>query len=199
MDATLKIAIAEPSVIVRSGVASALKRITGYHVQTFEITAFGQIANYIKIHKPDILVVNPVFWGNIDINKIKQESEQAKLKIVALTTNMIDENIINNFDGNFTLFDTIESLSDKILHLFSKSEITIDTKILSQREKEILACLVKGMTNKEIAQTLFLSPHTVITHRRNITTKLEIHSTAGLTVYAIVNKIIELDDLKGGM
>ena len=67
---------------------------------------------------------------------------------------------------------------------------------LSAREKEIITCVVRGLTNKEIAQTLFLSTHTVISHRRNIARKLEIHSTAGLTVYAIMNKLIEIDEIK---
>ncbi len=68
--------------------------------------------------------------------------------------------------------------------------------ILSVREKEIVTCVVKGMTNKEIADALFLSAHTVITHRRNIARKLQIHSPAGLTIYAIINKLIELQDIK---
>ena len=67
---------------------------------------------------------------------------------------------------------------------------------LTDREIEILASVVKGLTNKEIAQKLFLSTHTVISHRRNITRKLEIHSTAGLTIYAIVNKLVTLDEIK---
>ena len=64
-------------------------------------------------------------------------------------------------------------------------------------EKEIVICVVKGMTNKEIAEKLFLSIHTVITHRRNISKKLQIHSAAGLTIYAIVNKLVTLNDVKG--
>lgn len=67
---------------------------------------------------------------------------------------------------------------------------------LTDREIEILTCVVRGMTNKEIATKLFLSAHTVISHRRNITRKLEIHSTAGLTIYAIVNRLITIDDIK---
>ena len=54
----------------------------------------------------------------------------------------------------------------------------------------------KDMTNKEIAESLCLSIHTVITHRRNIARKLQIHSPAGLTIYAIVNKLVELNDIK---
>ncbi len=67
---------------------------------------------------------------------------------------------------------------------------------LSSREKEIIVCVVKGMTNKEIAEELYISPHTVITHRRNIAQKLQIHSAAGLTIYAIVNKLVELSEIK---
>lgn len=67
---------------------------------------------------------------------------------------------------------------------------------LSQREKEIIGCIAKGMTSKEIADKLCLSVHTVTTHRRNITTKLQIHTPAGLTIYAIVNKLVSLSDIK---
>ena len=67
---------------------------------------------------------------------------------------------------------------------------------LSAREKEIIVCVVKGMTNKQIADALCISTHTVITHRRNIAAKLQIHSAAGLTIYAIVNKLVELSEIK---
>ena len=67
---------------------------------------------------------------------------------------------------------------------------------LSQREKEIVTCVVKGMSNKEIADHLFISIHTVITHRRNIARKLEIHSPTLLTVYAIVNKLVDISEVK---
>lgn len=56
---------------------------------------------------------------------------------------------------------------------------------MSAREREIVVCIVKGMTNKQIADALCISTHTVITHRRNIVAKLQIHSPAGLTIYAI--------------
>lgn len=67
---------------------------------------------------------------------------------------------------------------------------------LSQREKEIISCVAKGMTSKEIADKLCLSVHTVTTHRRNITTKLQIHSPAGLTIFAIVNNLVSIEDIK---
>lgn len=63
---------------------------------------------------------------------------------------------------------------------------------LSDREKEVLTLVVQGLINKEIADKLHLSLHTVVSHRKNIARKLNIHSTAGLTIYAIVNKLIEV-------
>lgn len=71
-----------------------------------------------------------------------------------------------------------------------------EQETLSAREKEIIVCVVKGLTNKEIADELCISTHTVITHRRNIASKLQIHSAAGLTIYAIVNKLVELSEIK---
>lgn len=67
---------------------------------------------------------------------------------------------------------------------------------LSKREIEVVKCVAKGMANKEIADTLCLSIHTVLTHRKNIARKLQIHSPAGITIYAIVNKLVELKDIK---
>lgn len=73
---------------------------------------------------------------------------------------------------------------------------TDETEELSEREKDIVRSVAKGMSNKEIADEHFISIHTVITHRRNISRKLSIHSTAGLTVYAILNKLVDIEDLR---
>lgn len=73
---------------------------------------------------------------------------------------------------------------------------TIDEQ-LSDREKEIVACVAKGLSNKDIADKLYLSINTVTTHRRNIARKTNIHSSAGLTIYAIVNKLVTLSEVNG--
>ncbi len=72
---------------------------------------------------------------------------------------------------------------------------TPPTETLSEREREIVACIVRGMTNKEVAEQLFISVNTVLTHRKNISRKLNIHSVSGLTIYAIVNKIVNVADI----
>lgn len=71
-----------------------------------------------------------------------------------------------------------------------------ETEELSDRERDVLIQLVRGLSNKEIADVLCISTHTVISHRKNITRKLNIHSTAGLTIYAIVNKLVDLNTLE---
>lgn len=73
---------------------------------------------------------------------------------------------------------------------------TTDTEPLSDREKDVIVALVQGMSNKEIADHLFIAVNTVITHRRNIARKLQIHSPAGLTIYAIVNGLVDISSVK---
>ena len=67
---------------------------------------------------------------------------------------------------------------------------------LSDRERDVIVGVVQGMQNKEIADHLCISVNTVITHRRNIARKLQIHSPAGLTIYAIVNGLVDISSVK---
>ncbi len=197
----LTIAIAEPSVIIRSGITVALKRIPGFRIQPVEIISVDTLNNYLHGHKPDILIINPFFWGHFDIAKLKEETENPKLKSLALLYSGVDVNLLHNYDDTVSIYDSVEQLKEKLEKLYESpaTKISDETNALSIREKEIITCVVKGLTNKEIAKELFLSTHTVISHRRNIARKLEIHSTAGLTIYAIVNKLVELDEIKKNM
>ena len=67
---------------------------------------------------------------------------------------------------------------------------------LSEREREIVNCIARGMSNKDVADKLFISINTVLTHRKNIFRKLDIHSISGLTIYAVVNGLITLDEIR---
>ena len=75
---------------------------------------------------------------------------------------------------------------------FANVEHAEQSESISEREKEVIVAIVQGMSNKQIADCLCISPHTVITHRKNIARKLQIHSPAGLTVYAIANGLVEI-------
>ena len=103
----------------------------------------------------------------------------------------LEEEVKKNLDNYNT--------SIKVQEAVEKEESLSRQDDLSQREKEIICCVVKGMSNKEIAENLFISVHTVITHRRNIARKLQIHSPTLLTVYAIVNKLVDISEVKVGI
>ena len=86
-------------------------------------------------------------------------------------------------------------------YIVENEEDTIDveddkTDVLSQREKEIIICIAKGLSNKEISDELNISINTVTTHRRNISSKLQIHSIAGITIYAIANGLVRMSEIE---
>ena len=195
----IRIAIAETSVIIRGGLTAALKRLPNVKVQPIELLSIEALHDCVRTQCPDMLIVNPAFGDYFDIGKFREETSGKKIRVIALVTSFVDASLLSKYDESISIFDDLERLSKKIsglLNVPSEEEGLENQDTLSQREKEIVICVVKGMTNKEIAEKLFLSIHTVITHRRNISKKLQIHSAAGLTIYAIVNKLVTLNDVK---
>ena len=116
-----------------------------------------------------------LFEFETDLNSHTQLEDTIFIPIVSLLESRVDIN---------------EDLDD------NANDSTLEKDTLSDREKEIITGVVKGQTNKEIADNLFISIHTVLTHRRNIARKLGIHSPAGLVIYAIVNGIVSIKDIK---
>ena len=195
----IRIAIAETSVIIRGGLTAALKRLPNVKVQPIEFLSVDALSDCLRTQYPEMLIVNPTFGDYFDVNKFREETAGKKIRLIALVTSFVDASLLTKYDESISIFDDLDILSKKIhglLNLASGEEELDNQETLSQREKEIVVCVVKGMTNKEIAENLFLSIHTVITHRRNISKKLQIHSAAGLTIYAIVNKLVTLNDVK---
>ncbi|KAA6343066.1 Oxygen regulatory protein NreC [termite gut metagenome] len=195
---TIRIAIAETSIILRSGLTNVLKRLPNLRIQPVELTSLESLNDCLNVHPPDILIVNPVFSNFFDVTRFRNANVEKNIRVVAFVNSFIDSSLLNKYDDCISILDDLEVLAFKISNLqhIKLTEESDNTENLSQREKEIIICIVKGMTNKEIADKLYLSIHTIITHRRNISKKLQIHSTAGLAIYAIVNKLIELKDIE---
>ncbi len=195
-----RIAIAETSIIVRSGVAVLLKHLPDVIVQPLELTSPEGLHDCMQAHVPDILIINPTFGGWFDIEAFRSTYGVSAVKIVALVTGLTDPALLREYDERMTILDdprTVGALVGRLLHQGKEDQVDEpEQESLSQREKEIIVCVVKGMINKEIADQLNISIHTVITHRRNISRKLQIHSPSGLTIYAIVNKLVELNEIK---
>ena len=195
---TLNVAIAESSIIVRNGLSSVLKHLANVKIMPTEITSIEGLHHCMRGHNLDMIVVDPTFEGGFNLKEFKAQYPSTPVKFIALLCSVTDHNLLKEYDGNILLYDGLDELNQKITALAQLEDDTPeeDQGTLSDREKEIICYVVKGMTNKEIAEQLCISVHTVITHRRNISKKLQIHSPAGLTIYAIVNKLVELKEVK---
>lgn len=192
----LHIAIAEPSPIVRLGLTSLLHRFSDLSLDIAEITTFNDLASQISRIAPDLLFVNASLLGLYSLPQFRSECGVESLKIVALQSALAESSALQSYDGVVSIYDSAQHVKELIKQIAVRPEPSEEKRELSAREKEIIVCIVKGMTNKIIADELSLSTHTVISHRRNIAAKLQIHSSSGLTIYAIVNKLVNLSDIK---
>ncbi|MFI3330227.1 MAG: LuxR C-terminal-related transcriptional regulator [Rikenellaceae bacterium] len=196
MNPRLHILIADSSEIIRCGVSTLLQRISSLSMEISETNEISSISSVNNRRRIDIIIMSPSFLGMTHPNVIKQELGEQELKIIALQNSFNEPSVLQNYDHVISIYDSSLTIKDKISQLATQSDKQSQKKELSAREKEIIVCVVKGMTNKVIADTLSLSTHTVVTHRRNIASKLQIHSPSGLTIYAIVNKLVSLSDVK---
>jgi DNA-binding NarL/FixJ family response regulator len=196
MSKPVRITVAEPSVIIRKGVLSVLKQLAPLQLEVFEVGEMEQLKSALLHQKPDILLISPAFWGAFSLPQVKKEANIPNTKCVALQFSLTDHATLKNYDEVISLYDSAEQIKAKLTQLIHAPESDKRHESLSLREKEIIVLVIRGMTNKQIADELCLSTHTVITHRRNLSAKLQIHSVAGLTIYAIVNKMVELDEVK---
>ncbi|MCM1532503.1 MAG: LuxR C-terminal-related transcriptional regulator [Bacteroides sp.] len=194
MKRALTFTVAEPSDIIREGLAAVLHKING-EFRVLQLGDPGQLNHHLALEHPDVLIVNPsLLTGE---GGVLRNGGHRDLMCVALLTGLRDMQNLQGFEHSVSVFDDFEQLREKLGKLEpSRQDVSDSGKTLSQREREIVSFVVKGYTNKQIADELCLSQHTVITHRRNIANKLQIHSSAGLTIYAIVNKLVTLEEVK---
>ena len=182
--------IIEPSEIVIEG----LKKIISSNPKVDIIGEFNNINKAFErfpVLNIDIIIINPVLTAYQRKAIYKDFPQSAKL--VAILYNYIDKDSINNFDGVIDIYDSIEDINNKLINTLNdenKSHNSSDADELSEREKEILIAVSKGLTNKEIASQFNISIHTVISHRKNISKKTGIKSASGFGVYALLNNLI---------
>jgi regulator of cell morphogenesis and NO signaling len=133
------------------------------------------------------------------IKYFKSDNNNYLINSVLYDIFLLEEDLISHSKLETKLFlEEIKKLENKYkenpsLVLNKKTE---NDSLLSEREKDVIICIVKGLSNKAIAEKLFISINTVTTHRRNIAKKLNIHSSAGLTIYAIMNKLVDIKEVK---
>ena len=191
------VVVAETSALIRCGLLDVLKELPNFTIEPTEISSIDALHHTVRNHEVDIVLINPNLGGWFNLSEFKAMYPQSAIKFVAIVTTLIDMDLLKEYDDCIYLYDKLDVITSKLSSLMQSDEEEGDNEqeALSQREKEIVCYVVKGLTNKEIAEKLFISVHTVITHRRNITRKLQIHSPAGLTIYAMVNKLVDIKEI----
>lgn len=198
MSSNYKIVVADPSPITLIGLAYMINELPDFEV-VLKSTDMHTVMTRIHLTNPDILIINPLM---IDYSKRMMLRDTfrdlPKMKLVALTSIYFENQLLKQYDGVIEINDSLQRIKSTLNQVVKTSRKTLDdneSTTLSDREKEVLVCLSQGKKNSEIAEALNISVHTVITHRKNIIKKTGIKSVAGLTVYAILNNLIEEKDI----
>jgi DNA-binding NarL/FixJ family response regulator len=193
-----KIAIAEPSSMLRIGLEQMLRELPDAEV-IFSTDNLNSLYSRINAIRPDVLIVNPLLFDYAKRATLRAEFEQLpNLRLVGLVSSYLESQHQRQFAGIIELnddFQRVKSTIHQVVNTIHADDEEADTAPLSDREKDVLVCLSKGLKNNEIADQLNISVHTVITHRKNIVRKTGIKSVAALTVYAILNNLIEEKDI----
>ena len=193
----ITVAFLLPSPIFNIGVSSILRRIGEVDFSISDVSPIRDVPSQIDVPKPSIVVVDP---SVNDCSWREQcQASNPSLRVIGLLHTQIPKMILNNLDDSFSIYDSIDVVSDVFMRNCATDDIDNRAKDLSPREKEVIVGIVKGLSNKEIASEMNVSVNTVMTHRRNIAAKLHIHTPAGLTIYAIVSNLVKLEDVKNGV
>jgi DNA-binding CsgD family transcriptional regulator len=147
--------------------------------------------------RPDIVIINPSL---LDLKRRNDYDEMTQrlpgASFAALVYQYVEPDTLRYFNVTIEISDSREKIAVKLRQLMEAEESVVESTELSEREKEILVAVAKGLTNKSIAEQYHLSIHTVITHRKNLTRKTGIKSVSGLTVYAILNNLIDIKEVE---
>lgn len=193
-----KIIIVEPSPMLSGGLAQYFDDIRQVSVVS-QLESIDRLEEKLASYNPEILIINPLLVS-FDANEAFQKllREFPNVVPVALVSSFIDKNILRQFKEVIEMTDSKQKVVLKIFNLLNDNNLSqekTENVELSNREIDVLVALAKGLTNKEISDQLFISVHTVITHRKNIVRKTGIKSVSGLTVYALLNNLVDESDI----
>ena len=191
----IHIAIIEPSHIIYEGLANVLLK-SEHHFQLYRLEGINELEHPGFRDKIDTVILNPALIQHDTRQFIQVKRLHGTIKWIGLVYLYFDKEIISLFDSIIHITENPETIVNTI---YKQSQLAANindlaiSEQITERELEVLIQLVHGLSNKEIADKLNISIHTVVSHRKNIIQKTGIKSQAGLTIYAISNKIISLD------
>ncbi len=198
MNRLINIIAVETSPLISEGLAGILNK-SEIHCRLSVVGSLEEAELLQAKKKYEVVIINPLFFNNNTklFHTIKGRFE--RVKWVGLVYALYAPEIISMFDALITASDTPSSVTDKLNKLFDVENGTEQStlqEILTSREIDVLKLLATGHANKEIADKLNISIHTVITHRKNISQKTGIKTVSGLTIYAVTQKLISIDTIK---
>ncbi len=213
----IKIILADDHKIFLDGMVSLLSEVENFEIAG-TVNSGEELLGEIENLKSDIIITDITMKGisGLEVTKlIKKEHPSLKVLILSMHSNyeFIQNSVKAGADGYLPKDTSIKELIEAINTInnggqyFSK-EITeyffnnyiqnyrteqnlMEQESLTQREIEILKLSASGLTNKEIAEKLFISIKTVDTHKNHILQKLKLKNSAQLTLFAVKNKLIE--------
>ncbi len=191
-----RILIVVPSAIAAKGLEQVFNDLGEFEVCAILRDLSGQ---ELRSMAPDVVILDPNIFDYASRSSVKARvAEYSDAAVIAFTISPLDEEQQRQYDAVIGLMDTPPAIIKKVrAALEDRTEAPrAEGEELSQREKEILICVAKGMLNKEIADQYNISIYTVITHRKNITRKTGIKTVAGLTVYALLNNLIDMNSVE---
>jgi len=189
----IDIVLVESSDIIAEGLSSVLLR-SGIHYSLSRCADITELTSLLSSASVQIVFINPLVFQNRMNEFLKIKSSYPGVKWIGLIYSYFPNDQLNRFDDIFEIHDPSSSIIEKLSKAIENNSITnTHQENLSERETHVLIHLLKGMSNKEIADSLNISIHTVISHRKNIMEKTGIKSLPGLTIYAISRKIIGID------
>lgn len=193
----IKVAIGAKQFLYRLGIKTIIN-VIGVEPELFQCSNYDElIKTLLHFSEIEFLVINE------DI--IPQPKAEHLEKIQSAVNNCqilyIGEKPVEGCNcSHFAIgIESQKEMTDRFMSFFFDppgNDKEKNDALLSEREIEVLKSVAHGMANKEIADKLSISTNTVITHRKNITEKLGIKTIAGLTVYAVLNNVINPEDVK---
>ena len=182
-----RLLIVEPSEVIVTGLKTILEGQVRFKLLEPETVA-DHLQERILATRPDVILINPTLVSHVSTLRLADHP----VALVALVYQYVERDQLKQYDGVVDIRDSRAQVIETLNQATSSEQERAKTSYeLTKRETAVLVQLAQGKTNKEVADALNVSVHTVISHRKNITHKTGIKSVAGLTVYAMLNNLVD--------